>query len=378
MKNLNIPVDEKIYPYDIRILIITLILIGVSIAFMYGASAGFADQRYHDRSYFFSRQIIYVILSMVVVIITSRMNPNIFLRLTNVFFLISVVSLILVLIPGIGVKRNGAWRWISLGVFHFQPSELSKLAIILYLSKRLSKKENDLNDLSRDILPTLFAVGLVVILVFVGKDFSSSALILGVALSLMFLAGTPLKYYFYLALTGVPFIYFLLTSFPYMKARLNMYLKKFFVDNYIQHQEMLSNKAIANSGFFGSGLGIGSFHAKIPESHTDFYFASIIADVGLLGGLIVLFLFIFLFYTLYKFAFNLREKDFSYIVLGITLLFSFQTAVNLGSVLGILPITGLPLPFLSYGGNSLLLSSFSIGMIISIARYHIKSQQQVI
>jgi len=347
-----------------------MILLGIGVAFMYGASARSAEELFSlSRDHFFNRQLIYAILSFILILFVSRLNPKLFLKLANLFLVLSVIALILTLIPGIGEKRNGSRRWISLGFFNFQASELAKIAIVLYLAKKLAQKENSLNSFSKDILPILLAIGLVFSLIFI-EDFSSSSIVLLASLSLLFVAGAPVKYFIYLAITGIPTLYFLLMSFPHMKSRLSGYLKKFFHDEYIPYQENQAVKAIMKAQYFGSGPGIGSYHARVPESHTDFYFVTVVSDIGLLGGLLVLGLFFFLYMSIFRLARQVVEKEYAYLVYGVGLLLIWQTALNLAGVLGLLPIAGLPLPFLSYGGNSLITVSLGIGMILSVSRFH--------
>ena len=362
--------ETKAQLFDIKIFTAILILLGIGIAFMYGASAPLADKLFSDRSYFFNRQLIYGIMSVIILVVVSRINPNVFFKLANILLIITVISLVLVLIPGIGSERKGGRRWINLGFFHFQPSELAKITLLIFLSKHLALHEEEIpKKLNKLIFPGFFAVLLIFTLVLLEKDFSSSILILVVALNLIFIAGVQLKYFAYLAITGIPVIYFIITSYEHMKLRLNIYLMKFFLPNYIPHQEKQAMKAINEAGFFGNGLGIGSFHSKIPESHTDFYFASIIADIGLLGGIFVILVFCYVFIRNFMLVKNTNDKRFVFLIYGVTLLFVWQTLLNLGSVLGLLPIAGLPLPFLSYGGNSLFISSFGMGLILGISRF---------
>ncbi len=366
---------ETRQPFDIKIFTVVLILTGMGIAFMYGASARFAERLFVDRSYFFNRQVIYAVFSFLLILIVSRMNPRVFFRLSNLLLVLTIVSLVLVLIPGIGIEINGARRWIPLGLFNFQPSEIAKITLLIFLSKRLIEKENIREMFTKNILPNLLMIGLIFTLVFVEEDFSTSVVILISALSLLFVAGVPFQYFVYLAATGIPIVFFLITSFGHMKIRLSSYLNKIFWGGYVSYQEKQAIKAIENAGFFGNGLGIGSNNARIPESHTDFYFMNIVADIGLIGGLFTLFLFFYLFWRSFKLAYELQNKGYSYLVYSITIFIAWQTILNIGGVLGLLPIAGLPLALLSFGGNSLISTSFGIGIILAISRFHPKREK---
>ncbi len=361
--------------FDIKIFTVVLILIGMGIAFMYGASAPLAESLHVDKSHFFNRQLIYAVFAFILIFIVSRVNPRAIFRLSNLLLIISIIFLILVLIPGIGMEKKGARRWISMGLFNFQPSEITKITLLIFLSKRLVEKENVREVFVKNILPNLLMIGLVFILVFVEEDFSTSFVILVSALSLLFVAGVPFQYFVYLAATGIPILFFLITSFGHMKSRLATYLNKIFWDGFAGYHEKQAVKAIENAGFFGKGLGIGSNNAHIPESHTDFYFTSIVADIGLIGGLFTLSLFFYLFWRSFKLAYEIQDKAYSYLVYSITILFAWQVILNIGGVLGLLPIAGLPLVFLSFGGNSLLSSAFGIGIILSISRFHSKREK---
>ncbi|MDH5680626.1 MAG: FtsW/RodA/SpoVE family cell cycle protein [Spirochaetota bacterium] len=366
------PAEANKKAINIKILASVMILLGIGVAFMYGASARAAEELFSlSRDHFFYRQLIYAILSFILILFLSRLNPELFFRLANLFLILAIAALVLTLIPGVGEKRNGSRRWISLGFFNFQASELAKIAIVLYLAKKLAQKENNLTSFSKDILPILLAIALVFSLIFI-EDFSSSSIVLIVSLSLLFVAGAPIRYFIYLAVTGIPILYFFLMSFPHMKSRLSGYLKKFFHDEYIPYQENQAIKAIMNAQYFGSGPGIGSYHARVPESHTDFYFVSVVSDIGLLGGFLVLALYFFLYTNIFHQARHLIQKEHSYLVYGLGLLLIWQTVLNLAGVLGLLPIAGLPLPFLSYGGNSLISVSLAIGIILSLSRFQPK------
>lgn len=360
--------EEKAHQFDMKIFTITLMLIGIGIAFMYGASANIPR---FEQSYFFYKQLRHGILALFLILFISKINPKVFFKFSSVFLFLSFLSLILVFIPGIGQKSNEANRWINLGFMTVQPSEFSKIAVILFLSKILARKENDLKDFIHDFLPILLTILTFFIIIFLEPDFSTAFIITISALCLMFIAGAPTKFFLYLALTGIPALYFLISTFAWTKKRLLFFVEKLMSDdpNLVHHQELKARKAIESAGLFGNGLGIGSFNASVPEQHTDFYFVNIVADTGLIGALAIIFLFLYMFLSLFKLGQDIKEKKYGYLVTGLTLLLCWQTIVNLGSVLGLLPITGLPLPFLSYGGSSLITAAIIMGMILSLSRF---------
>ncbi len=351
-----------------KILIIVFILIGISLAFMYGASARIGERLYTNNSYFFNRQLIYALLSIILILFLSRVNIGFFFRFANIFFLITIISLILVLIPSIGKEINGARRWISLKFINYQPSEIAKITIMIYLSKLLYKKKDYIKDFNLGLLPILIVVGLVFILILFEQDFSTAVIILISCIVLIFIAGASFKHIVYISAIGIPVIILLITSFSHMKARIIGFIKGIYEPSYMHYHARLSSRAIEQGGLYGNGLGIGSYNARIPESHTDFYFPNIVADVGLIGGLAIIFLYFYLFFNIYKLVSKIKDIKLVYLVYGLTFILAYQTLINLGSVLGVLPIAGLPLPFLSYGGNSLISSSIAIAIILSIGR----------
>ncbi len=365
--------ETKTQAFDFKIFFVVLILIGIGIAFMYGASAGSAEYLEYDPAYFFNRHLIFAFIAVIIILFVSKINPNVYFRFANILLIITIISLALVLIKGIGKEINGARRWIDFGLIKFQPSELTKVTLFIYLSKILSSKEDVLSSFKKGILPIFIVIGLVFVLILVEKDLSTSIIILVSSLSLIFIAGIPIRYLVFLAATGIPILFFTILSVSHMRTRLWTYLQTFSGSGLTHDHLKKSIKTIENADFFGSGLGIGSYRANITYSHTDFFFPGMIADVGLVGGLVVLGLFIFLYTKIFLLAYQVTDKRYSYLVLGINFILVYQTIVNLSGVLGLLPIAGVPLPLLSYGGNSLLSMALGLGMILGISKFQTSS-----
>lgn len=355
---------------SLRIFLLTFLLIGVGLALMYGASGRYSEFLYEDRSIFFQRHLIYGILSIVLILIIFRLRPDFFLKNSGLFLLCTLVLLVLVLVPGIGAERKGARRWIPLGWFHIQPSEIAKVTLPLYLAQFLGNRSREWQFKS-DVLPVFLVIGTVFVLVFVEEDFSTAGILLLGSFSMLFVAGLPIRYFLGVLFLLGPLLYFWVLSIGHIKARLLNYLGKFVREEYVSYQERQAIKAMKNADFFGNGLGIGSFRSRVPEAHTDFYFISVLSDLGFVGGVAVLLLFLFLFWSLFS-VMNRLTKNLSYVLvlLGLSFILVWQTLLNLASVIGLLPIAGIPLPFLSFGGNALLSASMSIGLILGLLRYH--------
>ena len=281
--------------------------------------------------------------------------------------LICLILLILVLIPGLGVVRNGSRSWFSIFSFSIQPSEIAKLGLIIFVSKYLSKVKK-INF--KEILPVLIVVGLFFGLIMLQPDFGTGMIILVSIIGLLFVSGVDFKFFIRLGLIGVVGIVLLIAIAPYRLERILSFLNPWSDPLGSGFQIIQSLYAIGPGGLFGQGfMNSRQKHFYLPEPQTDFIFSIISEEFGFLGILIVATLFTIIIFKGFKIAQNSGDKFAKFLAFGITFGLAFQAILNLMVVVGLIPVTGVTLPFLSYGGSSLLITLISMCVLLNISRY---------
>ena len=297
--------------------------------------------------------------------VVSKIDYKILYKYSRVFILIVIIMLILVIIPGIGTVRNGSRSWFGIGGFGIQPSEFAKLAIIIFASKYLSENKN-----SR--LPILFLGLFLFGLIMLQPDFGTGMVLIMIVVSLLFISGMKISFFIRIGLLGVIGITILILIAPYRLKRILSFLNPWSDPLGSGFQIIQSLYAIGPGGLFGLGLGNSvQKHFYLPEPQTDFIFAIISEEFGFLGIIIVSILFLTIIISSINIALKSKDLFSKYLVFGITFWISFQTILNLMVVVGLIPVTGVTLPFLSYGGSSLLILYTSIGIILNVSRYQI-------
>lgn len=358
---------KKRLDYPLLITFILLVIIGLLM--VYSASNVVASFKYNDSFYFLKRELLFAIVGIFLMYIIIKIDINKILKHTTLIFLISAVLLILVLIPGIGVLRGGARSWIGFGSFSFQPAEFVKLAMVLLLAKYLSKHEQDLTKF-RNFLGILLIIFFVFGLIMLQPDFGTGIVLVISCMLLLFCSGAPLKYFIILMIIGIVGVIILIASAPYRLERIMAFLDPWSDPLGSGFQTIQSLYAISPSGIFGLGYNKSmQKHFFLPEPQNDFIFAIICEEMGLIGGLIVIFLFSILIYRIFKIACRLNNDHYRYICYGIALIYFTQIFINLGVVIGLLPVTGVTLPIISYGGSSLVLSMIMIAIVLNISSY---------
>ena len=277
--------------------------------------------------------------------------------------------LILVLIPGIGTVRNGSRSWFGIGGFGIQPSEFTKLGLIIFTSKYLANNNRDLKDIKKGVLPILTVLILVFGLIMLEPDFGTGVVIVMTIVVLLFISGVKMNFFIKIGVIGIIGIVVLILIAPYRMERIVSFLNPWTDPLGSGFQIIQSLYAIGPGGLLGLGFGNSiQKHFYLPEPQTDFIFSIISEEFGFLGILIVSLLFITIIYCGFKIAMNSEDLFGKYIAFGITFGIAFQTILNLSVVVGLIPVTGVTLPFLSYGGSSLLISLTSIGILLNISK----------
>lgn len=354
---------------DIPLLISFILLVLIGLMMVYSASNVVALYKYNDKFYFFKRQFIFGVVGILVMIFFIKVSLEKIYKLTTLIFIISIITLILVLIPGIGMVRGGARSWIGFGGFSFQPAEFMKISIILLLSKYLSKHDKDLNRFF-PFMFILFIIVLVFGLIMLQPDLGTGIVLVGSSILLLYCSGASLKYFILLFGLGIIGILFLIISAPYRIERILAFIDPWSDPLGSGFQTIQSLYAISPSGLFGLGFNKSmQKHFFLPEPQNDFIFAIVCEEFGLIGALILLSLFFFLIFRIIKISIKVDNPYYRYLALGIGLVYFVQVFINIGVVIGLLPVTGITLPIISYGGSSLILSMMMISIVLNISRY---------
>ena len=351
-------------------LFIAIVLILVTLGVLILASASSA--KYNDASYFWVRQLIWLALSFCAAAVAARFDYHYYQKLVIPFAVVSVITLILVRIPGIGSEINGSWRWIKLGPVNIQPSEFSKPVIILLFSWWLARNQRRIDELKRGILIPFGLLGCFVVPIVVEPDFGTTMLVSAVAVSMMFLSGVSIAPLLLTGLLGLLGVLVMIFQNPERMSRILAFLDPQRYEQDKAWQLINSLRAFANGSQDGwwRGQGFGNSMQKyhyLPEAHTDFIFPIIGEELGLIASLIVVFMYVILFVLGVRIAIRARDDFGRLIAFGITLMISIQALINFAVVTGCVPTKGLALPFISYGGSSLLVSGVMIGILVNVA-----------
>ena len=353
------------------ILLISVLTISLfGLLMITSSSVVWAEYKFDDPLKFFKHQALFLSISIILMIIVSKIDYRIYFEKANILLIISLTLLILVLIPGIGSVRNGSRSWFGIGSFGIQPSEFSKLILIIFTSKYLYKNDRSLKDIKKGVLPILSLTILVFGLIMLQPDFGTGVVLVMIIVGLLFVAGVDFSFFIKIGIIGLIGIVILIIIAPYRLKRILSFLDPWQDPLGSGFQIIQSLYAIGPGGLFGFGLGNSrQKHFYLPEPQTDFIFSIISEEFGFMGVLIVAFLFITIIYTGFKIAMKSEDLFGKYLVFGITFWIAFQAILNLMVVVGLIPVTGVTLPFLSYGGSSLMILFIAIGIVLNISRF---------
>ncbi len=354
----------------ITLLVVTLALLTVGVIMLFSTSAVYARERYGDEHYLLKRQLAWLILGGVGCVMTASVPYPKLRGVAPGLLLIAGVLLVAVLVPGIGAKVGGARRWIGFGGFRFQPSEVARFGLVVWLAHWLAKERRRLDSFGRGFAVPMGVVGVVLALVLAEPDFGSTALLALVAFSMMFVAGVHLRYLVPTILSGAAGFVVLMIHDPERSRRLLAFLD---LEKYKQGAGYQVWQAILAFGSGGvDGLGLGNSRQKmfyLPEAHTDFIFPIVGEELGLVGTVGILLCFAALVACGLCIALKAPDPFGQYLGLGIVLLIALQALINIGVVTAWLPTKGLPLPFISYGGSNLVVNMACVGVLLSIYRH---------
>lgn len=353
--------------YVLLFAVITISIFGVIM--IYSASYVWAEYKFNNPFKFVMNQGIFFVLGLVFMNIISKIDYQIYYKRSNQILVICMILLVAVLIPGIGTVRNGSRSWFGIGSFGIQPSEFMKLALIIFTAKYMVKNEKLLTDIKKGVLPIVSLTLLVFGLIMLQPDFGTGVIIVMSIMGLIFIGGVPFKFFLRIGMLGVLGVVGLIAVAPYRLERILSFLNPWQDPLGSGFQIIQSLYAIGPGGLFGYGfLNSRQKHFYLPEPQTDFIFSIISEEFGFLGIIIVVSLFITILSRCFKIAQNSQDMFAKYLVFGIAFQIGFQAILNLMVVTGLIPVTGVTLPFLSYGGSSLLITLSSIGIILNISR----------
>lgn len=355
---------------DLTIFLAVIGLLSIGIVMVFSSSAIVAYARYNDSYYFLKKQLMWGFFGLLAMFFTMKADYRGWRKWSKPFFLISVAMLVLVLIPGIGTVINGARRWLTVGPFQFQPSEIAKLAIVLFMADWLAKKPDRLQKLGQGLFPALAILGTVFLLIMKEPDMGTGLVIGGTVMIMIFVAGARLGHLTALMSMVIPGITYLIYTEPYRAKRLFAFLDPWKDPLDTGFHIIQSLFALGSGGLFG--LGLGRSRQKffyLPENHTDFIFAILGEELGFIGGVTVLCLFFLFAWRGYRTAVIAPDMFGSLVAVGITSLITLQALINIGVVTSSIPVTGITLPFISFGGTSLVFLLTGVGILLNISKH---------
>lgn len=348
--------------YDKKLLIVTLVLVFLGVLAIGDASAPQALSLFNDKFFFVKQQAVWAVAGVVVMFVASLIKPSFWEKLATPIFITSLVLLIMVLLPWFGLDALGARRWIVIGSFNFQPSEFVKLATALFFSKLVSQKTFSI----KFFIPLVTIAGLIML----QPDLGTTLIVMSIGMVLIFLSDINIFHFLGSIVLGALASLGLILTSGYRRQRLMTFFensKDPLGTDYHIRQILLS---LGSGGFFGVGLGQGKQkYLYLPEAATDSIFATIAEEVGFLGSLVLIGLFVFFIIRGLKIAMRTTSRFNFLLAAGIVTWIGAQVFLNIGSMVSLVPLTGVPLPFLSYGGSSLVMILLGIGILLSISRY---------
>ncbi|MBW2545732.1 MAG: putative lipid II flippase FtsW [Deltaproteobacteria bacterium] len=356
-------------PVDVTLAATLVGLIAFGVVMVYSASAVYANNMFGDGHHFLVRQTIFAAAAFVVLVVSARLNIGLLRRSTYPLLLMSIVLMVAVAL-GFGRSAGGATRWLTVGPVNVQPAELAKLAMIMWLAHSLAKKSNQMRTFSIGFLPHVLVAGLLMLLCLAQPDFGSAVMIALLTFVVLFAAGAKAGYLLGCVLLAIPVGYAAIASSPYRMRRIQAFLEPFEHRQGAGYQITESLMSFGSGGWTGVGLGDGRQKLLfLPEAHTDFISAIIGEELGFIGIVLLCAAFGWVVFRGLRAAWRAQDEYAGYLAVGMTLFIGLQAFTNLAVAMGLLPTKGLALPFVSYGGSSLLVNAAAAGIILNTSRY---------
>lgn len=361
---------EKTHSMDTVLIAVLVLLVTVGVSMLFSSSYFRADSLFADPLYFFRRQSLWVLLGAAAAIVTSRISLSFLQKQMPLILAGTLALMLLTFVPGIGTEFLGARRWIFIFGYSFQPSELVKLTVVLYLAFILSRKQDQMDDPVNAILPPIIVVVVFASLIYLQNDFSTAFFVVFISLGMFFVASVPIRYFIGLGVMTLPLGIILLLSREHRVKRLLSFLEPGWDPSGTGYQVLASKAALRGGGLWGEGIGQSAQKiGRLPEAHSDFVFAVVGEEVGFAGVVLILALFVMFAYRGYLVAWESGDRFVSLLAFGLTSTIFLQALLNLAVVSGLVPATGVPLPFFSSGGSSAFMTLVMCGLLVNASRY---------
>jgi cell division protein FtsW len=353
---------------DIILLLVTLILVIVGTAMIYSSSSIIALEKFKDGQYFLKKQLVFVFLGFTSMIIMTRVPYTYLRKFAYPGIILSLILLSMLFIPSLGMKRGGATRWLNLGGFSFQVTEMVKIVMVIFLAHLLTRKAFQIENFTRGVLIPLAVTSVVILLILLEPDFGTSAIIATILLLMLCIAGAQIKHLLFLIGAFIPVGISLILYKGYRLTRLTAFLDPWKDADNTGFQIIQSLISFGSGGAFGVGKGDGMQKLfYLPEPHTDFILSIIAEESGFIGVTIVIFMFALFAFRGFKIAFKAPDLFGTLLAAGLTMVISLEAFINIAGVMGLIPLKGLVLPFLSYGGTAFIMSMTAVGILLNIS-----------
>lgn len=356
-------------PPDFILFLTTLALLGIGLVMVFSSSAVTATVEFGDAYHFFKKQLLWSLIGIAALIIVMKMNLDKIKKLSVPAIVVALLLLVAVITP-LGTGAKGSSRWLMIGSQPFTPSEMAKLCVVLFLAKVMDAKLDDIKTFKNGVLPITAMIGAICALILAQPDLGTSFVLAGTGFFMLMAAGANWIHLGLLSAVGAAGVAVAIIAAPYRLQRFLAFLNPWQDPQGSGFQTIQSLYALGSGGLFGMGLGRSrQKYFYLPEKHTDFIFAILGEELGFLGVTLVIALFLLFAWRGYKIALNAPDAFTHFLAAGITTSIVFQAVINIGVVAGCLPVTGITLPFISYGGSSLLFTLIGVGLLLNISRY---------
>lgn len=353
---------------DIILLLVTLVLVTIGTVMVYSSSSILAMERFKDGQYFLKKQVFFVVLGLGIMVLMTKISYDQLRKWAYPGMLLSVILLSLLLIPHVGIRAGGATRWLRMGIFSFQVTEMVKIAMVLFLAHLLTRKINHVTEFRRGVLVPLSVTMLVVGLIVLEPDFGTAVIITTILMLMLYLSGCRILHLAGLAALFAPVGLWLIFHKSYRLERLMSFLDPWKDPKHTGFQIIQSLLSFGSGGTFGVGLGDGMQKLfYLPEPHTDFILSIIAEESGFIGVAFVILFFVLFIIRGFLISFKAPDLFTTLLAAGLTMVISLEAFINIAGVMGLIPLKGLALPFISYGGTSLIMSLTAVGILLNIS-----------